>query len=154
MFLGAHMNGVDAKGRVSVPADFRAVARAEGLEGVYCWRAFEGPYLEGGGARRMRRFQAAIEAMDPYDEARQAFEQVIFGGARLLAFDATGRITVPKEFLAHADLAGEAAFIGLGERFEIRAPEAHAERYAAAVGLARQNKGALRPGAPPQGEMS
>ncbi len=144
MFLGTHANAIDAKGRVSVPADFRAVVRAEGLEGVYCWRSFDGGLLEGGGARRMQRFQDAIEAMDPYDETRQAFEQVIFGGARLLGFDATGRVTLPREFLEHGAFASEAAFVGLGDRFEIRAPGVHAERYEAAVSMARRNKSDLR----------
>lgn len=144
MFLGTHANGLDAKGRVSVPADFRAVARAQGLEGVYCWRSFDGAFLEGGGAKRMETIQAVIDARDPYDDTRQAFEQVIFGGARVLSFDATGRITLPKDFADHAQLTREAVWVGLGDRFEIRSPHVHAEKFSAAVDLARERKSDLR----------
>ncbi len=145
MFLGTHINGVDVKGRVSAPADFRAVARDEALEGVYCWPAFDGPFLEGCGQGLMERFKAMLDAWDPYDEIRTAFARAVLGEARLLGFDATGRVTLPKEFAAHAGLDGQAAFVGLGDKFQIWNPDAHEAHRVAARETLKDNKHRLRP---------
>lgn len=144
MFLSTTINGVDAKGRVSVPADFRAVVRGGPFDGIVVWPSFDGTYLEGGGQALLERYQALIEEMDPYDDARIAFERAIFGAARPLAFDANGRVTLPKDFIDHAGLDGKATFVGLGSRFEIWSPERFEEHKASAQAYARENKKSLR----------
>lgn len=151
VFLSTTINGVDAKGRVSVPADFRAVVRGGPFDGIIVWPSFDGPYLEGGGQALLERYQALIEDMDPYDDARIAFERAIFGAAKPLAFDANGRVTLPKELSDHAGLDGKATFVGLGSRFEIWAPEGYEEHKRSAQAFARDNKRSLRPGARPGG---
>ncbi|MEE9346752.1 MAG: division/cell wall cluster transcriptional repressor MraZ [Robiginitomaculum sp.] len=140
MFLSTATNTLDAKGRISVPADFRAVVGDGSFDGIVIWPSFDGAYLEGGGMKLMRAYQALIEAMDPYDEARIAFERTIFAGSRRLSFDGTGRITLPKEFAQYANLNGSATFIGLGSRFEIWNPDDHKSQAAAARKLASENK--------------
>jgi MraZ protein len=144
MFFSTTTNGIDANGRVSVPADFRASVAGDTINGIYVWRSFNGPFLEGGGQRLMEELSAAIDAMDPYDDSRTAFERVIFGGARPLTFDSTGRVSLPKEFAEFASLSSKATFVGMGKRFEIWDPEAHAERHARDLEFARENKSALR----------
>ena len=151
MFLSTTMNGVDAKGRVSVPADFRSVVRGGPFDGIIVWPSFDGPFLEGGGQALLERYQALIEEMDPYDEARIAFERAIFGAAKPLSFDANGRVTLPKELSDHAGLDGKATFVGLGSRFEIWNPERYAEHQATARDFARENKRSLRLGLRPGG---
>lgn len=135
MFLGTHVNGLDAKGRVSTPAEFRAVVRQEGLEAVYCRPSLDGPFLVGCGEALMSRLKAQIDAMDALDPGRDELARLVFGDARLLSFDAGGRVTMPREFVEHAGLAAQAAFVGLGDRFEIWDPqryEAERERARAA----------------------
>lgn len=144
MFVSTTTNGIDAKGRVSVPADFRATVAAQGFGGVYVWRSFNGPFLEGGGQALLEDYADAIEEMDPYDDARTAFERVIFGGAKALMFDSTGRVSLPKDFQDHAGLAKQAVFIGMGKRFEIWDPAAHAGQARDDLRFARDNKAALR----------
>ncbi|MCW5725099.1 MAG: division/cell wall cluster transcriptional repressor MraZ [Maricaulaceae bacterium] len=144
MFLSTTTNGIDAKGRLSVPADFRAVVRGDPLDGIYVWPSFDGAYLEGGGQALMDRYLGAIEDMDPYDDARIAMERSIFGAAKPLSFDANGRITLPKVFAEHAGLEGRATFVGLGARFEIWNPDVYAKHEAAARAYARENKRALK----------
>ena len=133
MFLSTTINGVDAKGRVSVPAGFRAVVKNDPEEKIYVWPSFEGGYLEGGGQALLDRYLNLLEEMDPYDDARAAFEQTIFGDTRGLAFDGTGRVTLPKDLIEHAGLDSKAAFVGLGSRFEIWNPDRLAERKANAA---------------------
>ena len=96
MFVSTTTNGIDAKGRVSVPADFRATVSGQGFPGIYVWPSFNGPFLDGGGQRLLEDYSDAIEDLDPYDPARTAFERVIFGGAKALSFDSTGRVSLPK----------------------------------------------------------
>ncbi len=144
VFLSTTINGVDAKGRVSVPAGFRAVVRNDPEEKIFVWPSFEGGYLEGGGQALLDRYLALMEEMDPYDDARAAFEQTIFGDTRGLAFDGTGRVSLPRDLIDHAGLGGKAAFVGLGARFEIWDPDRLAERKASARNFARDNKKSLR----------
>lgn len=144
VFLSTTINGVDAKGRVSVPAGFRAVVKNDPEEKIYVWPSFEGGYLEGGGQALLDRYLNLLEEMDPYDDARAAFEQTIFGDTRGLAFDGTGRVTLPKDLIEHAGLDSKAAFVGLGSRFEIWNPDRLAERKANARDFARENKKSLR----------
>lgn len=151
MFLSTTINGVDAKGRVSVPADFRSVVRGGPFDGIIVWPSFDGPFLEGGGQALLERYQTLIEDMDPYDDARIAFERAIFGAARPLSFDANGRVTLPKELSDHAGLDGKATFVGLGSRFEIWNPDRYAEHQSTARDFAREHKRALRPGGKPGG---
>ena len=144
MFVSTTINGIDAKGRVSVPADFRATVTGQGFAGVYVWRSPYGDYLEGGGLRLLEDLHDAIEEMDPYDPARTAHERVIFGGAKALMFDSTGRVTLPRDLMEHAGLDKQAVFIGMGQRFEIWDPASHAEAEDEALKLARENRGALK----------
>ena len=82
--------------------------------------------------------------MDPYDPARTAFERVIFGGAKALTFDSTGRVSLPKELIDHAGLEKQGVFIGMGKRFEIWDPARHADQAVDDLAFARDNKTALR----------
>jgi MraZ protein len=149
VFLSTTINGVDAKGRVSVPADFRSVVRGGPFDGIIVWPSFEGAYLEGGGQALLERYQSLIEEMDPYDDARIAFERAIFGAAKPLSFDANGRVTLPKELIDHAGLDGKATFVGLGSRFEIWSPAAYEAHQSGAREFARDNKRSLRLGSRP-----
>lgn len=144
MFVSTTTNGIDAKGRVSVPADFRATVAAQGFNGVYVWRSFNGAFLEGGGQALLEDYAEAIDEMDPYDDARTAFERVIFGGAKALMFDSTGRVSLPKELLDHAGLSKQAVFIGMGKRFEIWDPASHGAQTENDLSFARDNKASLR----------
>ncbi len=150
MFFGRYENGIDAKGRVSVPSDFRAAVANDALNGVLIWKSFNGAFLEGGGEALMNTFAASMERMETYADERVAMERQIFGGMRPLSFDSTGRITLPKDFQEWAGLNGRALFIGAFKRFEIWSPEAYAQKEPEDRSLAFERRNALKP-APPAG---
>lgn len=127
-----------------MPADFRSVVRGGPFDGIIVWPSFDGPYLEGGGQALLERYQTLIEEMDPYDEARIAFERAIFGAAKPLAFDSNGRVTLSKDLIEHAGLDGKATFVGLGSRFEIWSPDTYEAHKSDAQAFARDNKRSLR----------
>lgn len=149
MFLSRSTNTLDAKGRVSVPADFRAVVSANSdggvpFDGVIVWPSFDGDYLEGGDIALLRDYQALLENMDPYDDARIAFERAIFAESRRLSFDSNGRVSLPKELAEYAQLNGQVTFVGLGRRFEIWSPAKYEAQSANARQMARENRHRLR----------
>ena len=137
MFLSTTTNALDAKGRVSVPANFRA--RING-ESVVVWPSFEGDYLEGATLDYMERLLTSLDELDFYDEAREALNQAIFAASRELSFDSGGRVKLPDDLVAHAGLSDKASFVGLGRTFQIWNPDAHAEHMQRARETAMANR--------------
>jgi MraZ protein len=119
-FTGRHRNGVDAKGRVSVPAPLRACL--EGAEGVYLFPSQHRPCLEGAGASFMEGRAALLEKLDPLDPKRAALERLYFGLAVFCAFDSAGRVTLPAHLREQFEIAEDAVFVGMRDRFELWAP--------------------------------
>ncbi len=151
MFLSTTTNNRDAKGRVSVPADFRAVitAQSAGLsapfDGIIVRPSFSGECLEGGGERLFEAYRASINALDYFDPNREAMEQAIFGESRRLPFDSGGRVSLPNDLADIFGFNGRVTFVGLGDRFEIWPPEAHEARAAKMRQLASENRHLLKP---------
>ena len=137
MFLSTTTNTLDAKGRVSVPANFRA--RIKG-ESVVVWPSFEGDYLEGATLEYMERLLTSLDDLDFYDEAREALNQAIFASSVELSFDSGGRVKLPDDLVDYAGLDGKASFVGLGRTFQIWNPDAHADHMATARATARENR--------------
>jgi MraZ protein len=151
MFLGTHIVGVDAKGRASIPAPFRALLKGgeEGRGRVYVWPSYRGPFLEGGDLALLSRYQAALAARGEFDDLRDDLDYAIFGDARALDLDETGRASLPEDLRGHARLNGRAAFVGLSERFEIWDPALLEARIAAARDKAAEKRAMLARGRPP-----
>ena len=68
MFLSTVTNSLDAKGRVSVPADFRSVVANSSFDGIIVWPSFDGAYLEGGGIALLEDYQKSLDHIDHYDD--------------------------------------------------------------------------------------
>jgi len=124
-FTGRYRNGVDAKGRVSVPAPLRAcLAEAEG---VYLFPARHLNCLEGAGRSFLDARASLIDRLDPLDRRRAALERLYFGEAIFLGFDSAGRITLPEPLRVQYGLSDEAVFVGVRDRFELWGPAAEAQ---------------------------
>ena len=143
MFLSTTTNNLDAKGRISVPSDFRAVIGDGGFDGIVVWPSFDGEYLEGGGVALLEEYLNSLETMDYYDEGRMALQRAIFAESRKLSFDSGGRVTLPKEFAEYAGLNGSATFVGLGRRFEIWNSKKYSDYVGDVRRLARENRNRL-----------
>jgi len=143
MFVGTHEVGVDAKGRCSIPAPFRAAL--QGAETIFLWPSYKSPSLEGGDRALLLRYQ---EAMAQLSDGRDDFEYAIFAEAHALEFDQTGRVSLPESLRRHAGLETRAAFTGLSDRFEIWSPVGLEARKAEARARAAQAQALLRRRAP------
>ncbi|MFQ5953916.1 MAG: division/cell wall cluster transcriptional repressor MraZ [Kiloniellales bacterium] len=154
MFFGTHDNKVDRKGRVSVPASFRAALNAPEENAIVAFPSFTDPAIEAWPVERMRRLQDGLDEMDQFSQEQRDFASLIFAEARLLNLDNEGRIVLPGQLARHAAITERALFVGQGATFLVWEPS----RYQAYKDAARERaaKGdmtiRLSPGPRPRGE--
>ncbi|MCC7284060.1 MAG: cell division/cell wall cluster transcriptional repressor MraZ [Acetobacteraceae bacterium] len=125
-FLGTHRVRLDRKGRLSVPAPFRAaLARLEPAE-LVLRPSHRAACIEGWPRPMLDAAQAAVGRLDLFSEAADDIAAVLYADALAAAPDAEGRIVLPEDLIQHANLVrdSDAAFLGLGQTFHIWLPEA------------------------------
>jgi MraZ protein len=123
-FISTVTGTLDGKGRVCIPASFRDILTAQGTAGVYLCPSFATPALMGFGSQLLKRFHASQAEKDPFfspDFDDRSF--AILSMTQLLPRDENGRVRLPDEFIAHAQLKDRVTFIGMGPKFEIWEPE-------------------------------
>lgn len=126
MFFSTFHSAIDAKGRVSVPAPFRAALGGESH--VYIWPSFSGRLcLEGGGNALMDDYRRELGRLGMHNPAREAISHSVFGRSVHLKMDEPGRIKLPPTLLAAAGIETDLVFVGGFERFRIWSPERYAE---------------------------
>lgn len=152
LFLSTTINKVDRKGRVSVPAAFRAALAGQAFHGIVAFPSFKQAAITCGGMDWMAQLSAGVDAFDLFSDDHDTLTAALFANAQQLAFDGEGRILLPESLTAHADIAEQAAFVGRGPLFEIWNPEAFADYQAEAVRRAAERGMTLRPGTPPPAE--
>jgi MraZ protein len=152
LFLSTFVNKVDKKGRVSVPANFRAALSEQKYQGVVAYSSFVNNCIEACGMDRIERLSESIDSLDPYSDSRDAFAATILGGSLQLPFDSEGRIMLPEHILAEAGIDEKAVFVGKGATFEIWQPEAFEVYAEKARDLAKKERANLRLSTKREGE--
>jgi MraZ protein len=147
-FVSTFTNKIDAKGRVSIPAPFRAVLERDGYTGgaagggtapapvsgggIYCYPSLDSAALDAGGERLARKIDALLANLADYSDERDELSVALYGDVQVLHVDADGRIVLPESLRAHAGLATQVTFVGLGDKFQIWEPSAFEARRTAA----------------------
>ncbi len=124
LFLSSYENRLDTKGRISVPASFRASVANETFAGVVLFRSFTNNCIEGFSMSRMEKMANATDQVGVFDSELDDLSAMLFADARPLAFDVAGRIIIPNDLLQHAGITERAIFVGRGNSFQIWNPEA------------------------------
>ena len=128
-FVSTFTNRLDAKGRVSVPAPFRAVLeRQPSGASIYCYPALDAPALDAGGESLAQTIDGLLAGLPDYSDERDEPSVALYGDVQLLAVDGDGRIVLSESLRAHAGLEAQVTFVGLGRKFQIWAPERFEER--------------------------
>ncbi|MCK0198212.1 division/cell wall cluster transcriptional repressor MraZ [Ancylobacter sp. 6x-1] len=143
-FVSTYQARLDAKGRISVPAGWRALIARDGLEHLYCHPALDLPALEAGGQALMAGIDALVERYPPYSQAREELASALYGGIETLKMDPEGRVILSERLRAHAAIRDEIALVGLGRSFRIWEPErfrAYLAEATAKVRALRQTQG-------------
>jgi MraZ protein len=123
LFLSTHENKIDKKGRVSVPASFRAELSEEAFQGVVLLRSNTHNCLEGFAWSYMQEIGKRLDDFDLFSAEQDDLATSIFGTAVQLSMDGDGRIVLPQDLIGFANLSEKASFVGMGAKFQIWSPE-------------------------------
>src|SRR5258708_5675100 len=121
LFLSTHVNNVDKKGRVSVPAQFRSAVVGQSFPGIVAFRSFSLAVIDAAGIERMEKYS---EELDTLVDGSARYEEVraMLADARQLAFDGEGRIVLPDDLAAFAPITEQPAFVGQRPPFSTSHP--------------------------------
>ena len=138
-FVSTFTNKVDAKGRVSIPAAFRAVLERDGYKsggaaGIYCYPSLDAPALDAGGERLAQKIDGLLAGLQDYSDERDELSVALYGDVQVLSIDADGRIVLPEALRLHAGIDGQVTFVGLGDKFQMWEPGRFNERRERARG--------------------
>jgi MraZ protein len=114
MFLGDYQHTLDAKGRVSLPAKFRAemtgkLVIAKGFEG--CLYIYSG--------EEYGRFVEGLVAKEDFDPSMRRIRRFFTTGAVEAELDSAGRISLPPVLREFAGLKKDVAVTGNANRIEL-----------------------------------
>ena len=146
-FLGRHVKRIDSKGRVSIPAAFRAVLSSDGFEGLFALRSLKVPAVDAGGNALLGEIDALLGGYDRYSDDYRVLSVALLGAGDTLTLDGEGRIVLPDWVRDASGITDEVVFVGQGSRFQIWSPErfVHFEQAArlkaAVIMTARSSRG-------------
>ncbi len=118
MFLGRFYHNLDEKGRITIPARYRE----ELGESAYVVQGFDRNLIVYTAAD-FHAFSAGVTQTRVNDANARAMRRLFFSGAEPLEIDKAGRILIPHYLREFAGLANEIVVVGVGEQFEIWAPD-------------------------------
>jgi MraZ protein len=121
-FVSHYTLRLDSKGRVSIPAPYRAVLNRDGFDGLYCYPALDRPAIDAGGNALMGEIESLIAQFAPFSDQREQFATALFGTSDTLKLDGEGRVNLTEPLKAHAGIKDAVSFVGLGHKFQIWEP--------------------------------
>jgi MraZ protein len=149
-FMGTHQNRLDAKGRVSIPAPFRACLRLDGGEGstipMVLRPHHNHPCIEGWPTAAFRALDVPLQALSVFSPEYDDLAGSIYADAFPMEADREGRIVLPDLLAAHAGLTDSVVFMGMGRTFQIWEPAAAERRRAE---MRERSRGLTLPGTRP-----
>ena len=123
LFLDTIISKTDAKGRVSVPAEYRSVLEEMGSD-LILFASFTSPCIEGIGSSFLEKMAERIETnYSFFSPEQQDLTSLIFAESKLFIPDSTGRISLTEKLIKHAKLTDSAVFVGKGKTFQIWNPD-------------------------------
>lgn len=122
MFLGEYVHTIDEKGRLAVPARFRAELAA----GVVITRGID-RCLAIYPIEEWERLAKQVSALPMTDRRARAFRRLVFANASNVIPDRQGRVLIPPRLREYAGLDGEVVITGIDTYIEVWNPQAWSE---------------------------
>ena len=144
MFLSTYENKLDKKGRVSVPASFRAYLSNLGYNGIICFPSFNNQSIEAWPQDRVEKISNTIDTLNPFDEKRDYFSTSVLSESANLQFDSEGRILLTSKLLKHAKIRNSMIFVGQGKTFQIWEPTTFEKFRVKAIRKSNLNRANLK----------
>ncbi len=138
-FRGESVHKVDSKGRVSIPAAFRRVLE----EGDPDWTSGANPNLvlvygrkgrnclEGYSLRSIEEVDDMVSTLPRFSQQREILERMLNSQSTYAQVDENGRMVLPAKLRKLIGVTSEATFAGMGDKFQIWAPDAYGADNAA-----------------------
>lgn len=139
-FLGTHQNRLDAKGRVSVPAPFRAALRSRDETNgttLVLRPSHQHQCIEAWPTAEFEALSEPLNRLDLFSQAHDDLAASLYSDAYAVEADKEGRIVLPDQLISYAGLTETVVFMGLGRIFQIWEPAAAERRRAEARDRAR-----------------
>ena len=144
MFLSTFENKLDKKGRVSVPASYRAHLSSLGYNNIICFPSFNNQSIEAWSQDRIEKISNTIDSLNPFDEKKDYFSTSILSESINLQFDGEGRILITQKLLKHAKIKNSMLFVGQGKTFQIWEPTAFEKFRVSAMKKSNINRANLK----------
>ncbi len=120
-FLANVVKSIDKKGRVCVPASFRAALDGQGM--LHTMLSISNDCVDAGGPQLIDAAENRLAQMDPFSEEYEVWSFCIHGDSDQLKIDGDGRIVLSEAICEHAKISDSVAFVGRGHFFQIWQPE-------------------------------
>ena len=144
MFLSSFENKIDKKGRVSVPATFRAHLSSMGYNSFISYPSFNHTALEACSQDRIEKLSNTIDSLNPFEEKRDYFATSILSESVNLQLDTEGRTSLTEKLLDHAKIKNNILFVGLGKTFQMWEPKLFEKFKILAQKKSYQNRSTLK----------
>ncbi len=118
MFVGEYAHNLDPKGRLTIPARFRAALAA----GLVITRGYD-PCLVIYPLAAWSALADKVAQLPIASRAARSYGRLIFGGAFETAPDKMGRVLIPSFLRDYAGIGEEAVILGINTYLEIWDPE-------------------------------
>lgn len=140
-FVGSFVNKMDRKGRVSVPARFRAAVAGPA---IVVSPSFELGAIDACDHERITQVAAGLDDPELYSTEQRELASLILARTEELPFDNEGRVLLPNSLVELAGIDEQAAFIGVGPTFQIWSPEKYRAYESQALDRAKAQSVNLR----------
>ncbi len=121
-FRGSSVHTIDEKGRIVIPARFRAEIMANGGDKLILTRKME-TCLQAYPLRQWMAIEERYCNITLTDSLQQRYRRLFIGFAKECTIDRQGRLLIPKELRTYARLEKDIILIGNLEYFEIWSQE-------------------------------
>lgn len=125
-FTGEHKGKIDGKGRLVLPARFKAMLPQGEEHEVVLRMGFE-QCLQLYPMDVYRMQHERLVKLSSFDESQRALRRFFFSRTVFLSLDSLGRLLLPRQFMDHAVLKQEALLIGVGDSVEIWSAKGYKE---------------------------
>ncbi|MCX7383118.1 MAG: cell division/cell wall cluster transcriptional repressor MraZ [Alphaproteobacteria bacterium] len=141
LFMGTILGKLDAKGRMSIPSDFRdQLPAVPGGSSLILRPSHKYACIEGWAFADFQELAGPMEQLDPFSDAEDEMGYAVYADSNHCTPDKDGRVILSEALALHAELKDGVTFVGLRRKFEIWAPAAYRVHRAAMLERARTRK--------------
>lgn len=119
MFRGANLLQLDAKGRIAMPARYRAQLDHEAQNKLILTIDTQEPCLLLYALPEWEHIEQKIQALPTFDKQARRIQRLLIGHATDIELDSNGRLLIPPLLREYAHLEKQVMLVGQGKKFEI-----------------------------------